>query len=152
MTTESILTYLSTHSSFHDMEPSYLAKLAGFGKEVSYNDGEVFMRQDEKANRFYVLQRGKVSIEIPSITGEPVSLGTISEDEILGWSWLFPPYKWSFEARALEDVTAIEFDADAVHAACREDHRFGYDIVLRISGAMMERLKAARLQLLETYG
>jgi CRP-like cAMP-binding protein len=76
---------------------------------------------------------------------------TIASGEVLGWSWLFPPYTWHFGATALADTCAIEFDARAVRAVCDADPALGYALTLRFLGVMADRLQAARIRLLDLY-
>jgi CRP-like cAMP-binding protein len=71
---------------------------------------------------------------------------------VLGWSWLFPPYRWHFDARALELTRAIALDGKCLREKCEEDHDLGYELVKRVAQIIMERLQATRLQLLDVYG
>jgi hypothetical protein len=82
----------------------------------------------------------------------PVTIDKIQEGEVLGWSWLFPPYQWHFDARALQLTRAVAFDGKCLREKCEKDARFGYDFVSRFSLVIMQRLQAARLQLLDLYG
>ena len=70
----------------------------------------------------------------------------------MGWSWLFPPYRWHLDAIAREPVAAVAFDAACLRAKCDEDHELGYQLMRRFAALMLGRLAATRLQLLDVYG
>ena len=77
---------------------------------------------------------------------------TIDEGDVLGWSWLFPPYVWHFDVKAVELTRAIAMDGECLRNKCEEDHELGYEIMKRFSHVMVNRLSATRLQLLDIYG
>jgi CRP-like cAMP-binding protein len=80
-----------------------------------------------------------------------ITIETIASGDVLGWSWLFPPYRWHFDAQALELTRAIAFDGACLRAKCDDDHDLGYALQ-RFARIMMQRLQATRLQLLDVYG
>jgi CRP-like cAMP-binding protein len=82
----------------------------------------------------------------------PITVETVAAGEVLGWSWLFPPYRWHFDAQALELVRAIAFDGQCLRNKCAEDHDLGYALMQRFAQIMLQRLQATRLQLLDVYG
>ena len=89
---------------------------------------------------------------IPDLLGrEPITVETVSEGDVLGWSWLFAPYKWTFDARALELTRVIALDAVCLRGKCEEDAHFGYEMLKRFSEIVVQRLQATRLQLLDVY-
>jgi CRP-like cAMP-binding protein len=81
-----------------------------------------------------------------------LTIETLGEGDLLGWSWLFPPYRWQFDALAIEAVRAIAMDGKCLREKCEKDHDLGYDLMKRFSRIMTLRLQAARLQLLDIYG
>ena len=80
-----------------------------------------------------------------------ITIQTIGTGEALGWSWLFPPYRWHFSARSIDGTDAVAFDAQALREKTEENHDFGYDIAMRIAQIMLQRLQATRMQLLDFY-
>ena len=80
------------------------------------------------------------------------TLQTVSEGEVLGWSWLLPPYRWRFGARTLQPTRALAFDGKCLRGKCEEDHDLGYELLKRFTNVVTERLEATRLQLLDLYG
>jgi CRP-like cAMP-binding protein len=143
---------LAEHSFFKDMKDSYRVLIAGCGKNVHFDTEHLIARTDEPANEFFAIRHGRVSIELHSPERGPLILQTVEAGDILGWSWLFPPYRWTFDLRALEPVRAISFDGECLRGKCERDPAMGYDFMKRFAQVFMQRLQAARLQLLDLYG
>jgi CRP-like cAMP-binding protein len=118
---------------------------------VRFDEGKFLFRDGDDANTFYVIRAGRVAIEIFSPKRGPITVQTVREGEVLGWSWLFPPYKWHFDARALELTRAISLDGKCLRNKCEEDHDLGYELMKRFSEVMIQRLQATRLQVLDLY-
>jgi CRP-like cAMP-binding protein len=110
------------------------------------------LREGEEANQFYLIRQGQVAIEISPPQKRAIVVDTIGEGEILGWSWLLPPYHWKFHARATEAVRAIALDGKCLRTKCEQNHDLGYELLKRFSQIMSRRLDATRLQLLDVYG
>ena len=94
---------------------------------------------------------GKVALESSAEYGEPVIIETIGAGDLLGWSWMMPPYQWHFTARALEPTNAIFFAAAILRQYCEKDHLLGFELHKRISAVMMKRLQAARKKMIAIH-
>ena len=92
-----------------------------------------------------------VALEVFTPTRGPVVIETLGPGEVLGWSWLFPPYRWHFDAQAVEPVRAVALDGGCLRGKCEEDPRLGYELTRRFAAIMMDRLQATRLRLLDVY-
>ena len=112
-----------------------------------FEAGHIIFREGEAANRFYLIEHGRVVLE-SSTLGEPVKIEEIGDGDLLGWSWLFPPYAWHFTARALEHTTAIFFYGTILRDYCEKDHSLGFELFKRMSAVMLRRLQAARQKLM----
>jgi CRP-like cAMP-binding protein len=134
------------------LEPESLALIAGCASNVRFAEGEVLFREGDEANVFYVIRHGAVAIELYSPPRGEMTIETISPGEVLGWSWLFPPYRWHFDARALSQVRATAFDGGCLRGKCDDDPAFGYELMKRFAQVMLERLQWTRLRLLDVYG
>ncbi len=113
-------------------------------------DTDIF-REGEQASRFYVIRHGRVALETATPQSGRLIIETIEAGEVLGWSWLFSPYRWRFSGRALEPVRAIAVDGSCLREKCERDHDFGYAIMQRFASIIVERLHSTRLQLLDLY-
>ncbi len=134
-----------------DLEPRYLHLLTGCASNVRFNAGDYILHEGEEANTFYIIRHGKVALETFAHNRGALIIQTLDEGDVLGWSWLFPPYRWHFSARALELTRMIALDGRCLREKCEADHDLGYELLKRFSNVVMERLQATRLQLLDMY-
>lgn len=148
-TLESILV---EHPFFKGLQPQYLQLITGCASNVRFNAGTYIFREGEEASQFYLIRHGKVALEIPAAQRGQITIETIEAGEVLGWSWLFPPYRWHFTARVVEPVRAIALDGTCLRTKGEEDHDLGYELMKRVAQIMMQRLQATRIQLLDVYG
>jgi CRP-like cAMP-binding protein len=147
-----IETLLGDVPIFRDMEPEALDLLSGCASNIRFADGEMLFREGDDADVFYVIRHGRVALETFVPARGPVTIETIDPGEVVGWSWLFAPYRWHFDARSLGLVRATQFDAACLRAKCEQDPAFGYDLILRFTQVLIERLQWTRLRLLDVYG
>ncbi len=149
---ETIDDLLARHPFFTGLKPEYLALIAGCGQNVHFGAGAYLLREGETADRFFAIRGGSIAIETYVPSRGAVTLQTLGEGDILGWSWLFPPHVWQFDARAREDVRATVFDGTCLRAKCDADPALGYDLMKRLARLVSSRLEATRRQLLDVYG
>ena len=127
-------------------------QLAGCSKLVGFEAGATLFREGDPADVFYVLRRGRVAVELYAPGRGTMTIETIEPGEVVGWSWLFPPHTWHFDARAVTPVRAIEVDGACLRTKCENDSVLGYELMKRFSGVLVERLNATRLRLADLYG
>jgi CRP/FNR family transcriptional regulator, cyclic AMP receptor protein len=143
---------LATHPFLHGMPRDQLGVLAGASCDVRFPARHRIFEDGGNATRFWLIQSGHVSLDL-QVPGEgPVVIETIGMGELLGWSWLFPPFKWAFGAVAATPVKAFEFDAPAVREACAADPGLGYELNQRITRVLAKRLQATRIRLISRAG
>src|SRR6185369_15417955 len=140
---------LDAHPFLAGMKPEHLRSLKDSAMMMFYQPEEVIFREGDPANRFYLVQKGKVTLESNRRESEPVRIQTIGPGDVLGWSWLFPPYYWHFDARALEPTEAIFFYGTRLREQCEQDHDLGYELMKRMTSVIIQRLQATRRHLLE---
>jgi CRP/FNR family cyclic AMP-dependent transcriptional regulator len=140
---------MAGHPFLKGMKPEHLQTLAACALEVEFKPGERIFREGELANRFYLIERGLVHVESEVQEHGPLLLQTIGPGDVLGWSWLFPPCYWHFDARAVSPVKAIFFYGTRLREQCEEDHDLGYQLMNRMAAVVIKRLQAARRYLVE---
>lgn len=139
---------IAEHPFLQGMRAEHLKLLADASMAAEFKENEVIFREGDPANRFYLILSGSVEL-LSSRRDEPsVHIQSIGAGEVLGWSWLFPPYYWNFEARAIEPTRAIFFYGTRLRERCEVDPGFGYELMKRMSCVMLQRLQATRRQLL----
>jgi CRP-like cAMP-binding protein len=143
--------YLAAHDFFKGLNEDFMKTLSEFATEKRVSEGEVLFQQGKAADKFFLVRKGRVSVQVPALVGPPLELQVLGEDQVLGWSWLIPPYRWNFVARAVEDSDVIEFDGGAILARCEQDPKFGYELFKRFTALMSERLDAARQKMMDQW-
>jgi len=149
---ESLAKIISEHPFFKNLKQEHIDLIVGCAANVRFEPGQFIIREGDEASKFYLLRHGKVSLEIYVPQKGPVTIETLSPGDVLGWSWLFPPYKWHFDVRVLEMTRAIEIDGECIRKKCEEDPSLGYELMKRFAKIMRDRLLATRLQLMDLYG
>ena len=142
---------LGEHPFFLGMREEQVKVLSGCATLARIEGGEFLFREGEMAKSFYVVRHGAVAVA--SITPHEglVVIQTISDGDVLGWSWLLPPYRWHFGAYAIEPTSLVSLDATCVRKKCDNDPLFGYEIMRRFAQVMASRLEATHLQLMNVY-
>ncbi len=126
-----------------------LEVLADNAMEVAFPAGKMIFNEGLAANRFYIILEGEVALESAAGKKAGQLVQTIHAGDVLGWSWLFPPYQWSFDARAVKPTRAIIFFATTLRELCESDHALGYEWMKRVTKVVIERLQATRRQSLQ---
>lgn len=142
----------AAHPFFQDMPPSLVERLAAHATSLGVAAGQHVFREGDPADRFFLITQGRVALETFAPGRGPVPIATIHAGDALGWSWLFPPYRWHFDATAVEPVSLLVFAADRLRDLFAADHDLGYSVLYRVAGIMVQRLQSTRLQLLDVYG
>jgi CRP/FNR family transcriptional regulator, cyclic AMP receptor protein len=138
--------------TFAGLDPGYLEFIAGCGANRVFEAGERLAREGDPANSFFVIRHGRIALEVAAPGRGELMIETLGEGAVVGWSWLFPPYRWSFDARAMEQTRAVAFDGACLRGKCEQDKALGYELMQRFAAVMLDRLQATRLQLLDLYG
>jgi len=148
---ETLERIIAAHPFFTDLDPAFTSLMVGCASNVKFKRGDYIFREGDPANTFYLIREGKVSVEIQAPQHEPMIVASLQEGEILGWSWLLPPYQWKHHARAVGDVRAIALDGKCLRTKCEENHDLGYEVLKRFARIIEQRLEATRLQLIDVY-
>lgn len=134
------------------LSPEHRGVIAGCGRNEAFHPGDYLMREGEPADAFYVIRAGEVALETFVPQRGAVTLQSLHDGDLLGWSWLVAPYRVAFDARALSTTHAITFDAACLRGKCESDPALGYDLLRLFAGIIVQRLQHTRLQLLDVYG
>ena len=143
---------LSEHPFFAGLAAEYSQLIAGCARNRHFAAGQYLFHEGEPANEFFLIRHGKVALEVMAPGRAPIVFATLGAGEIVGASWLVPPYRWMFDARAAELTRAIGFDAACLRGKCEADHHLGYEMMKRILPVFVKRLHTTRLQILDVYG
>lgn len=151
MRTLPIRDLLAAETVFGDAEPADLDLLAGCGRNEVFAAGSLLVREGAPADSFFVIRHGRLALEFDA-PGRPLVVDTAGRGEVVGWSWLFPPYRWTTDVRAVESARVVAIDGRCLRDKCDDDPAFGFRMMRRFARLMTEQLDAMRLQLLDLYG
>ena len=149
---ESLERILRQHPFCRDMDEKHLQLMVGCASNMRVDAGQFIFHEGDPANELYLIRSGCVSLEFYAAERGVISILTLGEGDPLGWSWLVPPYRWKFDARAMELTRALVFDGKCLRNKCEEDYKLGYDLMRKSVAIVEQRLDATRLQLLNLYG
>jgi CRP/FNR family transcriptional regulator, cyclic AMP receptor protein len=143
---------LAVHPFFAGLSEPHLAVVAACGRNVRLHAGDLLFEEGGPADTFYVIRHGRVAVETHRPGKSAIVISTMGDGDLVGWSWLIPPHRWHFDARAVEDTAAVALDGVCLRRKCDEDPELGYDLMQRFAGLMVQNLQDTRMQLLDLYG
>jgi CRP/FNR family transcriptional regulator, cyclic AMP receptor protein len=147
--TPALRTAITKHPFFRGLSADHLQVLADCAMQTEFHRDDLIFRQGDVANRFYLIEAGRVALETDQRGDGTIRIQTLGAGDTLGWSWLFPPHVWRFSARALETTRAIFFYGTWLRERCEHDPGFSDELMRRTAQVVVERLQATQLQLVE---
>jgi len=149
---ETLERIIGEHPLFSGLEPHHTNLLVSCASNVRFEANTYIFKEGEEANEFYLIRTGRVALEIFAPQSKRIIVEALSDGDILGWSWLLPPYHWKFHAHAIQVTRAIALDGKCLRSKCEQNHDLGYEVLKRFVQIAERRLKATRIQLLDIYG
>jgi CRP-like cAMP-binding protein len=140
---------IASHPFVSEMKPEHLGRLMEAAMFKRFEEDECLFKEGEPANRFYLICQGKIALESRGEGDGAPLVQYVGEGEVVGWSWLFPPYYWHFSARAVAPTNAVFFYGTRLREECEEDPVFGYEVMKRVAAIVIQRLQVVRVQLLQ---
>jgi CRP-like cAMP-binding protein len=143
------LELLNTHPFLTGLPAPWVERLSYQAHRALHRAGTRLFSEGHRADRFWLIRDGRVALDINVPGRGDVVIEQLGPGDVLGWSWLFPPYRWHFGAVATEQTLAIEFDGAGVRRLCQENPAMGYELTSRFMGVLVDRLQSSRLRLLD---
>ncbi|WOJ90896.1 cyclic nucleotide-binding domain-containing protein [Methylocapsa polymorpha] len=140
------------HPFFAGLGEEFGNLVSGCAKNTRFEAGQYLFHEGDPADQFYLIRHGRVALELAAPGRGALTFLTLNEGDIVGVSWLVPPYRWTDDARAIGLVRAISIDAACLRRKCEADHDLGYEMMKRFVPVLVQRLEATRLQILDVYG
>jgi CRP-like cAMP-binding protein len=140
---------VSDHPFFRGMSPGLIEAVSHDSVDTTYEAGEMLVREGEVADRFHLIFHGKVAVEVGGSEEARLTVQTIGPGEVLGWSWISPPYLWQFDGRAVKETRVVSLDASVLRHALESQPTEGYRFLQRLLPVIGQRLENARIQLLD---
>ncbi len=148
----SLAELVSAHPLLAGLPGNAVDSVAGCARNVTFKPGDLLLAESDSADTLFLLRRGRVAIEVHSPGRGPIVIETVGPGAVVGWSWLVPPYRWHFDARAVEPVGAVAVDGACLRDKAEADPVLGYALMKRVAAVLLERLQMTRLRLLDLYG
>ncbi|MFC4493737.1 Crp/Fnr family transcriptional regulator [Streptomyces ovatisporus] len=134
------------------LPPAGRDRMMQLSHEAHFPRGARICEEGRRSDRFWIVRTGSVTLDLHVPGRRAAQVATLGPNDLLGWSWLFPPHTWQLGATALSPVRALEFDGDAVRQLCEEEPVFGQALTRCVAEIIARRLHAARTRLLDLYG
>lgn len=148
---ENLKRIVAEHPFCKGLESYYIELLAGCAANVRFEADKYIFREGRESDQFYLVRRGKVALELLAPNRPPIVTETVGAGDVLGWSWIVPPYRWRFNGRAVETVHALALDGKCLRGKCGKNHDLGYELLKRVVSVIGRRLEATRVQILDVY-
>lgn len=142
---------LSELPLFAGLDAEHTRLIAGCTRNCHFEPGQYLFHEGDPANEFFLIRQGRVALDVAAPGQPPIVFSTLEEGEVVGASWLVPPYRWMSDARATAPTRALGIDAACLRRKCEEDHDFGYAMMKRFLPVFVQRLHATRLQMFDVY-
>jgi CRP/FNR family transcriptional regulator, cyclic AMP receptor protein len=142
---------LSSQPFLAGLTPAQLDKLSYWTRKSTFHAGTRLFEEGQRADRFWLLREGHVTLDTHVPGHGTAIVETLGPHAVLGWSWLFPPYRWHFSASAVETTLAVELDGPGVRELCERDHDLGFELMRRFVEVVVQRMQATRIRLLDLY-
>lgn len=149
---ETLEPLLRDHAFFRGLDPAHLALLVGCAANTRFREGTLLFREGEPADYFFLIRHGKVALEIASPPRGSIVVQTLTDGDVVGFSWLLEPHTWMFDARAMVPTQALAINGVCLRAKCEQDPRLGFDLMQRFAKIAVQRLNATRTRLIDVYG
>jgi CRP/FNR family cyclic AMP-dependent transcriptional regulator len=143
---------LAVHPLLAGLPEGATSMLAACARLETFDAGETLFREGKPADALYLIGEGSVAIEVFGPTKGPLVVDTVGPGGVVGLSWVSPPFRWQFDARARTDVVAAVLDRECLRERLDADPAIGYALLDRLSGVLLHRLQATRIRLLDLYG
>ena len=150
--TKRLAELVAAHPLLAGLPGDAVTNVAGCARNVAFEPGDLLLAEGDTADTLYLVRRGHVAIEVHSPGRGPIVIETVGPGAVVGWSWLVPPYRWHFDARAVEAVGAIAVDGACLRQKAETDSDLGYVLMKRVATLLLDRLQMTRLRLLDLYG
>jgi CRP/FNR family cyclic AMP-dependent transcriptional regulator len=149
---ETLEPVLAAHPFLQGLDPRYLKIIGACASRVDFKAGQLLFREQDEAGQFYLINHGRVAVEIYRHRRGPVTIQTLREGEALGWLWFEKPYHWHFDARAVQLTRATVLDVKALMQKCEQDHELGYELMKRYAHMLAVQFRVTTMQLVDMYG
>ncbi|PPD44467.1 MAG: Crp/Fnr family transcriptional regulator [Methylocystis sp.] len=149
---ENLERILAAHPFFAGLDGEFCTLACGCAKNARFDAGQFICHEGDSADQFFLVREGRVALQVSAPGRGASTFLTLGPGEVFGVNWLVPPYRWTYDAKAIAPTRAISMDAACLRNKCEANHSLGYDVMKRLMPVLVERLHTARVQMLDLYG
>ncbi|NLI82015.1 MAG: cyclic nucleotide-binding domain-containing protein [Deltaproteobacteria bacterium] len=143
---------LADHPFFKDLNPQEVEKFTHCAHSISLGAGDYLFREGGDADRLFLVQEGKVALELDVPGKHPITILTVEGGGVVGWSWLFPPHRWYLAAKATVPTRLVALDAKSLMNEFEKNPSVGLELMKRVANIIFQRLQAVGMQFLSVAG
>ena len=136
---------------FENLGEQYVKLFASVGTQISFQPGTFIVKEGQEAKRFFIILKGKINLEISTPSSESLLIQTVSSEDLLGWSWLVPPYTYQFDARVVEPTEAIALSTEWLRERIDEDTFLKTALINCFSLVIIQRLQISLFRFIELF-
>lgn len=143
---------LTRFSIFRGLTDGELTTLGKMCRGVQFKAGEQIFQAEEDAKHLYLLLEGKAELRFHVVyyhASVEVTLEKASGDDILGWSALVPPYKYTLSAYAIEDCSLLQISQADIFGLCENDNHLCAVLKGNVAGIVGQRFHALQQMLIK---
>ena len=143
---------LEEHQFFSGLNPTFLKLIEDSASIETFDSHDYLFYEGDPAPHFYLVLEGLIGIQIFGGEAGFINIQKLCPGEIIGWSWLLPPYNWFFSGEVLESCRVVKFDGEKLRNICDDNHDFGYEMARRLTSIVTQRLSETRSKLVAYKG
>ena len=137
---EGLTQIISEHPFFAGLEERLCDLVRDCAKNLRFEAGQYISHEGETVDRFYLIRQGRVALTKTMPGGSAMTFQTISGGQVVGIAWMVSPYRWPFDAKAIEMTHAIALDVSCLREKCEVDDDLGYAMMKRTVPILFGRL------------
>ncbi len=149
---EGLESIIRKHPFFQGMSDEHIALLSGCTQNIRFKKESFIFKEGDPADIFFCIRAGRVALEFHTPHKGAIRYDYRKAGDVLGWSWLVPPYRWYSDARVVDEVRALAFDGACLRGKWEQDPGLGFQMYKRFVPLMHRALEATHLQLMDVYG
>ncbi len=149
---ETLERILGAHPFFAGLDRAFLELACGCAMNARFEAGQYIAHEGDEADQFFLLREGRVALQVAAPGRGASTFLTLGPGEVFGVNWLVPPYRWTYDAKALELCRVVAMNGRCLRDKCEADHDLGYAVMKRLMPVLVDRLHTTRIQFLDLYG
>ncbi|MGA2033809.1 MAG: cyclic nucleotide-binding domain-containing protein [Thermoguttaceae bacterium] len=138
---------LRRYPYFAAISDESLKRIAMVAEEKCIKAGTPLFGEGDPASHLSVILRGEVNIQYLLGNGELRTVDTLVPGDLLGWSAIIEPFKYTAIGVTTRDTELLCVDGVKLREIFEHDPLLGYRLAIQVAKLLAHRLEGARVQL-----